>query len=128
MLQTASCRPVQPGYDRKVWEHLSHFYDTNAWMPRNYVFVNSQVWSGLDAVNQAAIKGAAAATQAACTNKSADLANFYIEQLAANGMTTGPATEGLAADLAEIGATMSAEWLEAAGETGAAIVEAYNDM
>ena len=23
------------GYDRKVWEHLSHFYDTQAWLPRN---------------------------------------------------------------------------------------------
>jgi len=26
------------GYDRKVWEHLTHFYEVDAWMPRNHVF------------------------------------------------------------------------------------------
>ncbi|MCK5919622.1 MAG: TRAP transporter substrate-binding protein, partial [Methylococcales bacterium] len=25
------------GYDKKVWEHLTHFYDTQAWLPRNTV-------------------------------------------------------------------------------------------
>ncbi|MCY4428940.1 MAG: hypothetical protein OXC11_00905 [Rhodospirillales bacterium] len=25
------------GYDRKVWEHLSHFYDVQGWLPRNSV-------------------------------------------------------------------------------------------
>ena len=24
------------GYDRKVWEHLSHFYEVNAWLPRKH--------------------------------------------------------------------------------------------
>ena len=28
------------GYDRKVWEHLTHYYKVNAWLPRNYVMVN----------------------------------------------------------------------------------------
>jgi len=26
------------GYDRKVWEHLTHFYEVNAWLPRNLRF------------------------------------------------------------------------------------------
>ena len=25
------------GYDHKVWEHMSYFYDVRAWLPRNYV-------------------------------------------------------------------------------------------
>ncbi|MEL7000922.1 MAG: TRAP transporter substrate-binding protein, partial [Pseudomonadota bacterium] len=32
------------GYDRKVWEHLTHFYEVDAWMPRNHVFVNKDTW------------------------------------------------------------------------------------
>ena len=28
------------GYDSKVWETLTHFYDTRAWIPRNVTFVN----------------------------------------------------------------------------------------
>ena len=29
------------GYDRKVWESLNYFYEVDAWLPRNYVMVNS---------------------------------------------------------------------------------------
>jgi TRAP-type C4-dicarboxylate transport system substrate-binding protein len=36
------------GVDRKVWEHLSHFYDLQAWLPKNMVFVNKQAWDALD--------------------------------------------------------------------------------
>ena len=35
------------GYDRKVWEHLTHYYKVNAWLPRNYVMVNKGIWEGL---------------------------------------------------------------------------------
>ena len=41
-------------------------------------------------------------------------------------MTVEPANDNLMAGLKEVGATMTAEWLEAAGEAGAAIVDAYN--
>ncbi len=47
------------GYDRKVWEHLSHFYDVNAWLPRNYVFVNKDAWDALDKDTQNIVRGVA---------------------------------------------------------------------
>jgi len=47
------------GYDRKVWEHLSHYYKVSAWQPYNYVLVNKGVWEGLDADTQAGIQKAA---------------------------------------------------------------------
>ena len=31
------------GYDRKVWESLNYFYEVDAWLPRNYVFVNGRL-------------------------------------------------------------------------------------
>ena len=34
------------GYDRKVWEHLSHYYKVNAWLPRNYVMVTKALGKG----------------------------------------------------------------------------------
>ncbi len=116
------------GYDRKVWEQLTHFYEVNAWMPRNYVFVNMQAWDSLDADTQAAVEGAAADTAAKCTAKSSELASWYLEQLAANGMTVQPAGDALRAELEDIGATMTAEWLEAAGDAGAAVIAAYKGM
>jgi hypothetical protein len=63
--------------------------------------------------------------QAAGTTRSRELTGWYLSQLAANGMTVQPPGEQLAADLVAIGATMSAEWAEAAGADGAAIIDAY---
>ena len=79
---------------RKVWEHLTHYYKVNAWLPRNYVIVNKGVWGGLDGATRTAIQKAADETGAACAAKSAELANWYFEQLEANGMKVedaGPA-------------------------------------
>jgi TRAP-type C4-dicarboxylate transport system substrate-binding protein len=114
------------GYDRKVWEHLSHYYKVNAWLPRNYVMVNSQVWDGLDAGVQAGIQKAADETGASCAARSAELSSFYFDELAKNGMSVEDAGPEFLAELEAIGAKMTAEWLEAAGDDGQAILDAYN--
>ncbi len=114
------------GYDRKVWEHLTHYYKVNAWLPRNYVMVNSQTWDGLDADIQAAVQRAADETAASCAAKSAELADFYFDELAKNGMTVQDAGPEFLAELEAIGAKMTAEWLETAGPDGQAILDAYN--
>ena len=114
------------GYDRKVWEHLSHYYKVNAWLPRNYVMVNAQVWNDLDAETQAGIQRAADETAASCAAKSADLSNFYFDELAKNGMIVEDAGPEFLAELQAIGVKMTAKWLETAGAEGQAIVDAYN--
>lgn len=113
------------GYDRKVWEHQSHYYKVNAWMPRNYVMVNKGVWEGLDADTQGAIQAAADETGAACAAKSEELSNWYFEQLEANGMQVLDAGPEFMAELQEIAAGMQAAWLEQTGDTGQAILDAY---
>ncbi|MEZ8007421.1 MAG: TRAP transporter substrate-binding protein [Amylibacter sp.] len=114
------------GYDRKVWEHLSHYYKVNAWLPRNYVMVNKGVWDGLDAGTQAAIQKAGDETGASCAQKSSDLANFYFEELQKGGMTVEPASSDFLAELKVIGARMTDDWLEKVGPDGQAIIDAYN--
>lgn len=114
------------GYDRKVWEHLTHYYKVNAWLPRNYVMVNKGVWGGLDDGTKAAIQKAADETGAACSAKSAELANWYFEQLAANGMSVEDAGADFLAELQAIGAKMTEDWLASAGADGQAILDKYN--
>ena len=114
------------GYDRKVWEHLTHYYKVNAWLPRNYVMVNKGVWSGLSGDMQAAVQKAADETGAACSAKSAELANWYFEQLSANGMSVEDASPEFLAELQAIGAKMTAAWLADVGADGQAIIDAYN--
>lgn len=113
------------GYDRKVWEHLTHFYDVQAWLPRNYVFANKAAWNALDKETQNIVKGVAMMAERAGTAKSEQLANWYLAQLAANGMKVQPPGKQLKADLEKIGATMTASWLKKAGADGKAVVDGF---
>jgi TRAP-type C4-dicarboxylate transport system substrate-binding protein len=116
------------GYDRKVWEQLSYFYDAQAWLPRNTVFANKDAFDALPESSQNCLRSSAMLAQAAGTARSEQLTGWYLAQLAANGMTVQPPGEQLAADLAAIGATMATEWAEAAGADGAALVDAYKSQ
>ena len=113
------------GYDRKVWEHLTHYYKVNAWLPRNYVMVNKGAWAGLDDATKTAIQKAADETGAACSAKSAELANWYFEQLQKNGMKVIDAGPEFLKELKTIGAKMTATWVKTAGADGKAILDAY---
>ncbi|MEL6689563.1 MAG: TRAP transporter substrate-binding protein [Pseudomonadota bacterium] len=114
------------GYDRKVWESLNHFYSVDAWLPRNYIMVNSDVWSDVSEANKNVINACAQLAEYAGTWRAKEYTGFTLAGLAAGGMTVEPANEAVMAGLKEVGATMTAEWLEAAGEKGAAIVDAFN--
>ena len=116
------------GYDRKVWEQLTHFYDVNAWLPRNYVMVNQDAWDALDESTQNIVRGVAMMAEAAGTARSEQLAGWYLGQLAANGMSVQPAGDQLRADFEEFGVIMTAEWLEDAGDEGKAIVDKFKSM
>ncbi|MEL6412361.1 MAG: TRAP transporter substrate-binding protein [Pseudomonadota bacterium] len=115
------------GYDRKVWEHLSHYYKVNAWLPRNYVMINKGVWDGLDSGTQAAIQSAADEAGAACTAKSEELAGWYFEQLEANGMSVVDAGPEFLSELKSIGDAKVEAWLEKTGDAGQAVLDAYKE-
>jgi len=116
------------GYDRKVWESLGYFYEVDAWLPRNYVFANLDAWEDLSQANRDVILGCAALAEYAGTWRAKEYTQFTLGELAANGMTVAPPSDQMAAELKEIGETMTAEWLEDAGEEGAAIVERFREM
>lgn len=114
------------GYDRKVWESLTHFYEVDAWLPYNHVMVNSDTWAGVSDDNKAAITACADTAAADGLAASKAYTQFTYDGLREGGMTVGPASETLVGELKEIGVTMTEEWLNDAGEDGKAIVDAYN--
>ena len=114
------------GYDRKVWEHLTHFYDVQAWLPRNTVFVNKEAHAALGDGAKKAIADCGATAAADGLAKAKELTDFYINGLAEGGMETLPPGDTLKGELTVFGETMAAEWLEAAGENGKAIMDAYS--
>jgi len=114
------------GYDRKVWESLTHFYDVQAWLPRNYVMVNLDAWNGLDESVQNVMNGCAIVAEYAGDWRSIEYTKFTLNELAAHGMSVGPAGDALKDELRAFGATMTEEWLANTGDAGQAIIDAYN--
>ena len=113
------------GVDTKAWEHVKYYYDTQAWLPKNVVFVSQKAWDALDKATQDAVLKCAAEAEARGWKESEAKAKQYTETLARNGMTVGPPSSALRADLKKIGDTMTADWVKSAGADGQAIVDAY---
>ena len=113
------------GYDSKVWESLTHFYDVQAWVPKNVTFVNKAAFEGLDKPTQEAILKAAATAEERGWKMWQEKANWYLDQLKAKGMKVQPPGPELAAGFRKLGEQLTADWLKKAGADGQALVEAY---
>lgn len=114
------------GYDRKVWEQLSYFYNVQAWLPRNTVIVNRNAFDALDARTQSALKTCGNEAASNGLARARELSDFYLKALAKNGMKVRDPSDKLRRELAGFGRIMLAEWLEQAGEDGRAIFDAFN--
>jgi TRAP-type C4-dicarboxylate transport system substrate-binding protein len=113
------------GYDTKAWEVVKNYYDTQAWLPKNIVFVNKAAFDALDKGSQQALLRAAADAEARGWKVSEEKNKWYLEQLARNGMNVSAPSAQLKADFKRIGDTMTAEWMNNAGADGKAVVDAY---
>jgi TRAP-type C4-dicarboxylate transport system substrate-binding protein len=116
------------GYDSKVWESLDHFYDVQAWIPKNHTIMNKAAFDALDKPTQEAILKAAAAAEARGWKAWEEKANWYLDQLKAKGMKVLPPSDALAAGFKKVGEQLTADWLKKAGADGQAIVDAYKKM
>jgi TRAP-type C4-dicarboxylate transport system substrate-binding protein len=116
------------GYDSKVWESLTHFYDTQAWIPKDATFVNKAAFNALDKATQDAILKAAAAAEERGWKMWQEKAGWYIEQLKAKGMKVQAPSPALASGFKKAGEQLTADWLKKAGAEGQAIVDAYKKM
>jgi TRAP-type C4-dicarboxylate transport system substrate-binding protein len=116
------------GYDSKVWESLTHFYDTQAWIPKNYTIVNKAAFDALDKPTQEAILKSAATAEARGWKAWQDKAGWYLDQLKAKGMKVQAPSDVLATGFKKVGEQLTQDWLKKAGADGQAIVDAYKKM
>ena len=113
------------GYDSKAWESMTHFYDTQAWKPKNITFVNKAAFDALDKPTQAALLKAAAAAETRGWKMWQDKSGWYLDQLKSHGMKVLPPSATLKAGLKKVGEQLTADWLKKAGPAGEAILAAY---
>jgi TRAP-type C4-dicarboxylate transport system substrate-binding protein len=113
------------GYDTKAWEVVKNYYDTQAWLPKNIVFVNKKAFDALDKSTQGAVLKAAREAEVRGWKTSREKTKWYTDELAKNGMNVAAPSAQLKADFKKVGDTMTQEWLKSAGADGKAIVDAY---
>jgi TRAP-type C4-dicarboxylate transport system substrate-binding protein len=114
------------GVDSRFWEFVSHYHDTQAWLPRNMVFANKAAFDGLPQAQKDALTTASRAAEERGWAASERETGERMQTLRQNGMTIiSPAPAQLMEGLRGFGRTIAAEWEQAAGAEGAAILRAY---
>ncbi|PTW58824.1 TRAP-type C4-dicarboxylate transport system substrate-binding protein [Breoghania corrubedonensis] len=114
------------GANSKAWDYLDHYYDAQAWLPKNMVIVNKAAFEALPADVQTAVKEAAATAETRGWEASKTETEEKTKMLADNGIEVAPPSEALDAGFKEIGATMVKEWQAKAGDDGKTIIEAFS--
>ena len=113
------------GVDVKAWETVSHFYDTQAWIPKNVIIVNKAAFDALDKPSQDALLKAASAAETRGWRISQERTGQYLETLKAKGMKVLPPGPQLQDGLKKVGEQLTADWLKKAGADGQAVIDAY---
>lgn len=113
------------GANSKAWDFVDRFYDIQAWIPKNMVIVNREAFEGLPEERRQAVLEAAAAAERRGWRMSREEAERQKAVLAENGMQVITPSQALRNELAEIGRTMTGEWLEDTGADGEAVIQAY---
>jgi TRAP-type C4-dicarboxylate transport system substrate-binding protein len=122
---TAMMSSGATGYDTKIWESIKYFYDTQAWVPKNVVFVNKAAFDALDKPTQEALIKAAAAAEARGWNVSREKTKWYLDQLSAKDMKVLPPGPEFKAGMKKVGEQLTADWLKKAGPDGEAVIAAF---
>jgi TRAP-type C4-dicarboxylate transport system substrate-binding protein len=111
----------------KAWDYTKFVYDTQAWVPKNVVFVNERSFQALpEAVRKVVLEQAALAERRGWEWSQRDN-DESPKVLVKNGMTLNPISPAFSAELKKIGDQMLDDWLKKAGPDGKKIIDAYRD-
>src|SRR6266853_5080073 len=113
------------GYDSRVWETLTHFYDTRAWIPRNITLVNKAAFDALDKPTQETVLKMAKVAEDRGWKVWESKTEWYHEEIAKKGMKVLKPPAALKTGLEKVGEQLTADWLKKAGADGQALVDAY---
>jgi TRAP-type C4-dicarboxylate transport system substrate-binding protein len=113
------------GVDTKSEDYLTHYTDTQAWLPRNMVFVNKDAFGKLSAAEKKAVLDAAKAAEERGWKASEEEMTIKTNALRAAKIIVMPPSPALKAGLTKIGETIATEWAAAAGEDGKAMLAAF---
>lgn len=113
------------GVDTQAWDFVKNYYDVQAFIPKNLVFVNERAFRGLPEDVQKAVLKAAADAEVRVWATARKMNAELIEKLKQGGMTIHKPSAGLRKELEAIGVQMSGEWVTKAGEDGSKVLTEF---
>jgi len=112
------------GVSSQSWDYITNYTDTQAWIPKNMVIVNSKAFKRLSADQQKAVVNAAATAETRGWEMAKAETDAKTKILAEKGIKVAKPSEEFKKGLQAIGKTMGDEWAKDAGEVGAKIIKA----
>lgn len=113
------------GVENKVWGPIKHYYEINAWFPKNIVFVNTKSFEALAPDARAAVLKAASDAEGRGWVASEGIAQSATRELQANGIKVERISIELESDLKRIGERFSREWVRSVGHAASDIFVPY---
>ncbi|MCK0164772.1 TRAP transporter substrate-binding protein [Marinobacter sp. S6332] len=114
------------GANTRAWDYLTHFNHAQLWLPKNMVVVNVKAFDSLSEEAQKALESAAEVAEKRGWEASKAETEAKIKIMRDNGIEVSEPSPQLVKHLQKIGEAMTEEWLGRAGESGQALLDAYN--
>ena len=113
------------GVENQVWNQIKHYYEINAWFPKNVVFVNAKAFQALKPAAQVAVTKAAEKAEARGWALSQAAMQQATQDLRTNGMKVERPPAEFDKELKRMGERFSREWVRTVGTEANAIFVPY---
>lgn len=111
--------------DENAWEYASHYVHAPAWFPKQLVVIQRDAMAALAPASRDAVLAAASRAGEQAWRLSEEATRDGVQKLRDYGVKTVEPSVELLIGLEEVGRDLLFRWSDAAGETGAHLVEAY---
>ncbi|RLA06807.1 MAG: C4-dicarboxylate ABC transporter substrate-binding protein [Gammaproteobacteria bacterium] len=112
------------GVSSQAWDFVSNYTDTQAWIPKNMIIVNSRAFKKLDKKIQSAVLDAAVKAEARGWEMAQQETSAKTATLKEKGMKVSKPSDSFQKELQLIGKTMGDEWVKETGDSGKVIIKA----
>lgn len=119
---------TQTGVDSRAYEQVKYFYDLQAGLPKNAVFVNGKAFQSLSAEQQQAVMKAAHAAEERGWRLSNEWNEASKRTLREKGMIVSEPSSTLRTDVQRMGQQLLQDWQKKAGPDAAGIVTQYQQL
>jgi TRAP-type C4-dicarboxylate transport system substrate-binding protein len=123
-IQTFAISPTS-AVDNKLWEVATHYYDANAWMPKQMLIMNDAAFQKLPATTQKAVLAASQAAEKRGFTMAREENAKARATLKEKGMHGGNPAPAFYGELKAVGETMRTEWLQKADADSKAAMADY---